>query len=347
MRAAWVAAALLAAAVCAAQAQVPQVVERVEVSRVVLDVHVLADDGQPVMGLEEGDLRVSVDGRTVRIESLRWTTASVAIRDAIATPPGAPSAPAPGDRPGRLILLFFQKDLDASRVEGLMAMLRQAEALVAGLAPDDRVAVALFHHHLEMLSDFTTDRANVSRVLTRGVLFEGRADEAASGQPPVLLPAFDHEAGRRASSMEQALLVLGRALDRLPGAKSMVLFGHGFGRVIGGRSLAWPLVSFDSEYTEARRLLARARTTVYCLDLTRADSHTLEAGLMRVAEDTGGFYMRTHEFPGQALSRLGEAMGGHYELSFEKPDLPRGEHVFRIELIGRKGTIFARRTYVG
>jgi hypothetical protein len=143
------------------------------------------------------------------------------------------------------------------------------------------------------------------------------------------------------------LLVIGRALDGLPGAKGMVLLGHGFGRIVGGGGPGWPLVGFDPEYSEARRLLARARTTVYCLDLTRADAHTLETGLVAVAEDTGGFYVRTHQFPGQAMSRLAQALGGHYEVSFEKPDLPRGEHVIRVELVGRKGVVLARRSYVG
>jgi hypothetical protein len=147
--------------------------------------------------------------------------------------------------------------------------------------------------------------------------------------------------------MEQALVALGKALDGMPGTKAMVVFGHGFGRILGGGDLRSMAVGLDPEYAEARRVLARARVTVYCLDLTRADSHTLEVGLMKVAEDTGGFYLRTHEFPGQAISRLGAALGGHYEVSIEKPGLPRGEHVIRVELIGRKGVVLARRTYVG
>jgi len=73
----------------------------------------------------------------------------------------------------------------------------------------------------------------------------------------------------------------------------------------------------------------------------------VDVHVVKVAEDTGGFYLRTHEFPGQATSRLGTALGGYYEVSFEKPDLPRGEHVIRVELIGRKGVVLARRTYVG
>jgi hypothetical protein len=146
--------------------------------------------------------------------------------------------------------------------------------------------------------------------------------------------------------MEQALAVVGEALDRLPGPKAVVLVGHGFGRMTGG-GLDTARVGYEPEYREARRLLSRARATVYCLDVTRADSHTLETGLMSVAEDTGGFFVRTNWFPGQAVSRLSEALGGHYELSFVKPDLPRGEHVIRVELVGRKGVVLARRTYVG
>ena len=339
--------AVALAAASAARAQVPQVVERVEVSRVVVDVHVLANDGRPITGLAAGDLRVSVDGKPVKIESVRWTAGAVATGET-ASPLTASDVAVgpPSHRPGRLVMLLFQKDLEPSRMEGLLIMLRQAEGLVAGLGPDDRVAVASFEHHLELWTDFTTDRGAVRAILTRSILFAGRSGEIVTGEPPLLSRSFDRDAGRRAGSMEQALVVVGRALDAIPGPKSVVLVGHGFGRIIGG-SLPSALVGFDAEYAEARRLLTRARATVYCLDVTRADSHTLETGLMSVAEDTGGFFMRTNWFPGQAISRLSEALDGRYELSFEKPALPRGEHVIRIELVGRKGVIFARRTYVG
>jgi VWFA-related protein len=332
-----------------APAQVPQVAERVEVSRVVIDVHVLKDDGSPVTGLTTSDLRVLVDGHPVKTESVRWTTEAVALRTMPATPPaiGAAAVARAGMPYGRQIVLLFQKDLEPSRVEGLMAMLRRAEAFLDGLDPADRVAVASFDYHLELWSDFTTDRAAVRAILERSVLFAGRAPEGSPGEQPALLPAFDRVEGRRASSMEEALLRLGNTLDAMPGSKAMVIFGYGFGRILGAGDLRTMAVGLDQDYAEARRVLARARVTVYCLDLTQADSHTLEAGLMKVAEDTGGFYLRTHEFPGQAMSRLATALRGHYEVSVEKPDLPRGEHVIRVELIGRKGVVLARRTYVG
>ncbi|MGE5199082.1 MAG: VWA domain-containing protein, partial [Rhodospirillaceae bacterium] len=339
--------AVTIAALCPAHGQVPQVIERVEVSRVVVDLHVLADDGRPIRGLTRADLRVSVDGKPVKIDALRWTTGSVALGGT------APPLPASGldveasEAPrGPLVMLFVQKDLEPSRIEGLMPMLRQMETLVGGFEPDVRVAVASFEHHLELWSDFTTDRAAVRAILTRSILFAGRAGELVSGAPPLLARSFDRDAGRRAYSMERALAVLGEALDPIPGPKSVVLVGHGFGRIIGGEAGS-SRVGYEPEYKDARRLLSRARATVYCLDVTRADSHTLETGLMRVAEDTGGFFLRTNWFPGQAVARIAEALGGHYELSFEKPDLPRGEHAIRVELVGRRGVVFARRTYVG
>ena len=176
--------AVALAAASAARAQVPQVVERVEVSRVVVDVHVLADDGRPIAGLAAADLRVSVDGKPVKIESLRWTTGSVARADAASPLPASDLAvELPGHQPGRLVLLLFQKDLEPSRIEGLMPMLRQAEVLVAGLGPDDRVAVASFEHHLELWTDFTTDRAAVRAILTRSILFAGRSGEIVTGEP--------------------------------------------------------------------------------------------------------------------------------------------------------------------
>jgi hypothetical protein len=66
-----------------------------------------------------------------------------------------------------------------------------------------------------------------------------------------------------------------------------------------------------------------------------------------VAEDTGGFYARTHLFPGQAITRLARALAGHYVVTFAKPDLPRGEHALSLSLVGRKGTVMARPLYEG
>ena len=62
---------------------------------------------------------------------------------------------------------------------------------------------------------------------------------------------------------------------------------------------------------------------------------------------TGGFYARTHLFPDLAMRRLEGALSGHYVLTFEKPPLRPGSHRIEIDLVGRKGTVFAKSFYEG
>lgn len=177
-------------------------------------------------------------------------------------------------------------------------------------------------------------------MLERSILFERPAYDIEAA--PSLFANLDPGAGRRAATPESALLLLGDALEELPGSKSLVLFGWGMGRWSPGIG-----VLLDADYWPARRALVDGRVTVFALDITNADYHTLEVGLQQVAADTGGFYARTHLFPGQALNRLQHALAGHYVLTFARPALPRGEHGLDIALVGRKGTVMTRRSYEG
>ena len=75
--------------------------------------------------------------------------------------------------------------------------------------------------------------------------------------------------------MEEALALVGRALERLPGAKSVIVFGHGFGR------LGMSGVDLAADYDEARLSLRAARASVFCLDVTQADYHSLKRASSR------------------------------------------------------------------
>ena len=130
------------------------------------------------------------------------------------------------------------------------------------------------------------------------------------------------------------------ALAPLPGAKTVVIVGHGFGRL--GRSG----VMMENNYEGARDALQEARASVFCLDVTSADYHSLEAGLQQVADDTGGFFERTHLFSQLALNRLGAAIAGHYVLLVEKPEGKRGRHRIDVKLKGRDGRLYARNVFV-
>jgi VWFA-related protein len=291
--------------------------ETVDVDRVVVDARVVDGRGQPILGLSPSDFRVVVSGREVPLESAQWIAA-----------PGL-AADAGADAPGRLLVLFFQKSLEPSRAPGLLRMIGRVREVVRRLGSADRVAVVSFDSHLRMWVDFTSDHDRVERGL-RAVLFGGPQAEGPAPEPS-LAAHFDAEEGRRAASLEKALLVLARALRQVPGSKNVVLVGHGFGELD----------------VLARRALEDARATVFAFDVTDADYHTLESGLQQVADETGGFYERTHLFAGQAVARLERALAGYYVLTFPRPILPFGEHEVEIRLVGRKGTVLAKRNYRG
>jgi len=312
--------------------------EHVEVARVVMDVRIVDGKGDPLPSLGPDDLRVSVDGVTVSLESVRWVAGTTPYAEGLA-PAAAEAAGVPAAPAGRLVVFLFQKDMSTqTRLNGLLRMKQEAVKLLGSLRDEDRVAVLSFDTHLKLWLDFTNDRKRLKTVIETSILFESEPPERR-GLPPSLGAQFDFEAARDAATPEAALLVVARALRALPGTKSIALFGWGLGRLDGDS------VHLAPEYEEARRVLVAARAVVFSLDISEADYHTLEFGLRQVADDTGGFYVKTHLFPGIAMEKLERALAGYYTLSFERPQLPRGTHAVKVELTRRKGTVLTTGSY--
>jgi VWFA-related protein len=311
--------------------------ERVDVNRVLLDVRVTDGVGQPIEALTKGDFVVRIDGRPAPVESAAWVTGALRSEGFIATPEAA-SAPVPAPMPtiqGRLIVFLIQKDLEPSRITGLMRLLVDARPFLASFTPRDRVAVLSFDSRVRIWSDFTNDLDRVRALLQHDILLSEPAALVESDAPS-LVASLDARQASDAATMEEALVLVGRALERLPGAKSVIVFGHGFGRLgLSGVMLA-------ADYDEARRALRAARASVFCLDVTQADYHSLEAGLQQVAEDTGGFFERTHLFPGRALNRLAGVLAGHYVLMVERPPVRKGRHRVEVSVPKRGATVLVR-----
>jgi VWFA-related protein len=347
--------ALVAAA---QQLPAPRFADRVNVARMVVDARVLDDLGQPVLGLTAEDFSVRVDGRPARVESATWigTNAGAAgvepLEAAADVTRQLPEGPQGLQDPqGRLIVFLFQKDLEPTRIVGLMRMLLKAQDFLDGLTPDDRVAIVSFDSHLKIWLDFTNDRARLGRVLERGLLLERPAPIGEETSPVSLTRRLTQAEARRTYPIEKGLRLIGEALDALPGAKSIVLVGHGFGRYGAGG------VTMEPEYEEAVAALRDARISVFSLDTTQADYHSLEVGLQLIAAGTGGFYERTHVFPDRAMRRLAGALAGHYVLIVEPPgesaessDVAnrRSPHLVSttVKLTRRKGTVLASGTDV-
>jgi VWFA-related protein len=346
MPAKWLVAALIVAAAPAPAQDPPRrFQDTVSADRVVVDVHVIDNLGNPVLGLSASDFTLKVDGKPVPIESLEWIAGAPNPSPASAPTEAAAGAssepiPEPGPAAGRVIILFFQTDYDFSRITGQMRMIRQALAFLETCAPEDRLAVLSFDSRLKLRQDFTTDHGKLHHAIVR-TLYADRAVDPAPGPQPSLAASIDFTAARRATLPEHALRVIGQGLGAIPGSKSLLYFGWGLGNfdsVMG--------VILDHNYARARAALVRSHTSVFVLDVTTADYHSMEFGLESIADDTGGLYVKTHVFPKFAMDKVAHAILGYYLLTFERPALPRGRHTMSIRLKGRpKIDVRARPDY--
>ena len=340
MRACCVFLALVLGAVLAhgQEKHAPRYTEQVDVERVLVDVRVLDNEGLPVLDLGADDFSVKIGGKPVPIESTMWVGSTKSDGASAAAGTIDPDRATDDARPGRLIIFLFQKDFEPSRLAGLMRMLIESQSFLDELTPRDRVAVLSFDSQLKIWLDFTNDREAVRRVLQRGILFED--------PPPVLETSsaalatrLDPATASKTYTIEKALHRIADAVHDLPGSKSIVLIGHGFGR------LGWTGVTMEHGYEDARDALMAARASVFSLDVTNADYHSLDAGLQLVSRETGGFFARTHLFTGQAMNRLASVLAGYYVLFLEQPKVGPGVHDVHVRLTRRQGTVLARDTY--
>ncbi len=289
----------------------------VEVRRIITQVRVIRSDGSPVLGLGPADFLVTVGGRAAEVEAADWFT------EAILLPSDAPHAEAlpaeafqtvPPPR-GRLLVLVYQTDLRPSRITGLVRIDEHAIELVKSLAPEDRVAVAVMGSHLDLHADFTNDFEGLSERLTALEVLQSESVED-DGRQPSLARAFDERKARKATTLSEALEVIADALEPIAGTKAVVVIGWGAGRFQSGPRPVY----LGTDYDRAVRALARAHASVFSLDITQADRHTLEEGLQQLADDTGGLYIRTYLFPELSVEKLTRVLTGHYELSVIPPE---------------------------
>ena len=135
-------------------------VERVDVARILFDARVFDDNGKPVRDLTQSDFAVTIDGHSARVESIEW------VGGRTSSNPLPLNAAAFQQHPhvsGRLIVFFVQMTLMASPAvssRDLAAMIRAlqlTDPLLAGLTPEDRVAVLSFDSRLNIWSDFNND----------------------------------------------------------------------------------------------------------------------------------------------------------------------------------------------
>jgi VWFA-related protein len=318
-----------------ADQQPPRYNETVNVASVLIDVRVLDDAGRPIAALTAGDFSVKIGGKPARVQSSAWIggeTTSAAALDQVAASSAGREVPA-----GRLIVLLFQRSLANHHARGLLRTLEESRDLVRSLGPSDRVAILTFDTSLKMWTDFTADRAVLDRILERGVLFERPPTLAASPAPSLHL---DARTARRTYTIERAFDLIAQALEPLPGSKAIAFFGWGMGSINRNGD-----VSVGKGNTDTSRALTAARAAVFSLDITSADTHSLAYGLQRIAEETGGFYASSLDFPERPMRWLAGALSGYYVLFVERPEHDDKARDVMVGLTGRQGHVFATSSY--
>jgi len=326
--------------------------DEIDVAIVSVVVRVVDSWGRPILGLKPQDFRVKVGKREIPVTGLDWigesgSDAPVQAATLPALPPGVPddgvieALTTPPPSPGKLVVFFVQADLTPTRISGQLRLRPFTRELLATLNPQDRVAVVSYDSHLKLWQDFTADRAATHATLDQAMLFgdEPARSDLAAGDPVSLADHFDRADAFAAASPERALEVLGKAMKPLHGEKTMIFLGWGLGRFspsgISG-------VQMTPAYKPAVRALRAAHASVFVLDVTSADSHSLEAGLEGIAEDTGGMYLQTFRLPALATGVLAKAISGYYVLTLDRPQLAGEPGKVSIELREKSGTVLAR-----
>lgn len=316
----------------------------ITVSLATVVVRVLGLDGKPLVGLRPEDFRVRLGKKEIPVVAVDWTTRATVEEEPATTPPAEPppaivqELPAtPPAAPGKWVLFFVQADLEPSRIKGQMGLLPMVRKFLDTLDPGDHLAMVSYDSHLRLRLDWTGSRDAVYDALRKAIRFGG--DDTFDGDGSVrdsMKDLLDLDAAKRAASPEKALAVTAEALAPLPGEKAVVYVGWGLGRFTPEG------VKITPTFKEAIRALRQAQATVFVLDITAADYHSLEVGLQAVASATGGTYAKTYVFPEQALKLLAQAISGYYVLSLDRNEIPAEGGEVRIELRDKKGVVLAR-----
>jgi len=95
----------------------------------------------------------------------------------------------------------------------------------------------------------------------------------------------------------------------------------------------------------ARRMLIEARVSVFSLDITKADSHSMAGGMQVIARDTGGFYAHSLDFPEKPMRFVSGALNGHYVLFVEPPADTTDRTIGVSVTAGRQTQVFATSSY--
>jgi hypothetical protein len=307
-----------------------------------LAVRAVDSGNRPIRGLEAADFSARLGKEEIEILSADWISSRGPGLELLASTPDLPPLPmAPRDESnGNLIVLFIQADFNSIRAKGHLRILPLVKEFLRTLDEEDWVAVVSFDSHLKLWLDFTRDRTAAGEATDRAVRF-GALPPIQRGRHRSLVYTFPSQEAKDAATPEDALRLTARSLIDIPGEKVIVYLGWGLGRYGSSGFRLTP------DYKRALATLDKANASVFVLDVTDADYHTLELGIRQVAEDTGGTYAKTDKFARREVLRLAETISGYYLLTLDESRLPNELRKLELRLTNGGGRVILRDGQLG
>jgi VWFA-related protein len=310
--------------------------DRLEVVESTAEVVVTDRRGEPILGLGPVDFLVRLGSReaqVVAVEYVGYQSAGGSTPSANRKSPIRPTEPSAGGETAERYFVVLIHDLLFLSDRSTLGLLSQRMRTVRGLqewvreelAPDDRIALAVYHGRLQPYLDLTGSRKELQAALDR---------IAARRPPPTLAPAIGKgislfrrlpaggELRDRTTTLAKGLQALADAAFHLPGYKHLLLFSIGAELSGGGRGLLDRVAR-----PGLLRSLRGAGVVTYALDLTPPTAeHARASSLISLAEATGGSYFGHLEGFDKPLRRISRQLAGYYRLSYLQPAArPGGE----------------------
>jgi hypothetical protein len=255
-------------------------------------------DGTPVDTLSPADITVRLGGRTRRVVSVEFVRAA----------PGATAVDPPyGDNRARSLprSLVLMVDEDTIRPGRTLAVRDAAHQLVAGLSPQDRLALVTVPFG-GLAVDLTTDHGRVLQAMTTLTAQSSRSESVADTQCRTLTTL---------SGITDTLLRLSAVEDPV----TVVLFSsHQAGpqneiRSLGQASAGGACELRATNFTELGHAAARARARFYIVHADIDQRGRGLDGLEHMAGVTGGSLLFLSSSEGRAaVGRILTETAGHY-----------------------------------
>lgn len=281
-------------------AQSPQFVlsSRDRANLLAIDFTATGPDGAPVETLTPADITVRLGGRNRRVVTVEFVRAN----------PGATTVEPPyGDNGARSMprSLILMVDEDTIRPGRTLAVRDAAQQLVAGLSPQDRLALVTVPFG-GLTVDLTTDHGRVLQAMTALTSQSSRSETVADTQCRTLTTL---------GAISETLLRLSAVEDPV----TVILFSsHQSGpqneiRSLGQASAGGPCELRTSNFNDLGQAAARARAHFYIVHADVEQRGRSLDGLEHIAGVTGGslLYLSTNEGRA-AIGRILKETAGHY-----------------------------------